>query len=72
DLTKEHKLLHKKIAELTVRLDWKEYNSCKVAADIDVEMEVPGTAKAQAAPKKKKATKWQQDEMDECPAGWHA
>ncbi|KAG8735612.1 hypothetical protein FRC10_010356 [Ceratobasidium sp. 414] len=73
DLAKDHKLLHEKIAELTVRLDQKEANTCKTgnsrkATNVDVEMEPPPTTKHQSA-QKKKPVHWQQDDIYEHPAG---
>ncbi|KAG8694526.1 hypothetical protein FRC08_008421 [Ceratobasidium sp. 394] len=61
ELTKEHKLLHKKIEQLSARLKRKENKS-------DVEMEAPPTAKRPAS-RKKKPVKWQQKAVYERPAG---
>ncbi|KAG8724187.1 hypothetical protein FRC09_020919 [Ceratobasidium sp. 395] len=64
-LTKEHKLLHKKISDLSDRLDRK------LQADSDVEMAGPSSKKdpSQRKKKKKQATKWEQDIPYERPAG---
>ncbi|KAG9097861.1 hypothetical protein FS749_005254 [Ceratobasidium sp. UAMH 11750] len=82
DLAKDHKLLHEKIAELTIRLDQKEADTRKAgnsrkaahprkATDVDVEMHPPSTAKRQTVPKQK-PVHWQQHEAYERPAGRRA
>ncbi|KAG8724582.1 hypothetical protein FRC09_016911 [Ceratobasidium sp. 395] len=64
ELTKEHKVLHKKIAQLTVRLEQKEAAS-------DVDMEPPKTNPRKAVPKRQ-PTQWKQEAAYDCPAGRRA
>ncbi|KAG8794489.1 hypothetical protein FRC12_024095 [Ceratobasidium sp. 428] len=65
-LTKEHKLLHKKISDLSDRLD------CKLKANSNVEMAGPAPKKNPPCQKKKEPTKWEQEVPYEQPAGRRA